>query len=70
MLIGVITNTGGTYVGTVRLPNTICGVPAGARIKYLLVDGRVEPADIEATGEPIVIALPVIRRIREQKRVA
>lgn len=70
MLIAVLTSDGRMYASHGRTPNTIDGVPAGARIVSIFVDGRVERADIEATGESIVISLPAIRRIRNQQLAA
>lgn len=69
MLIGLHAD-GRLYTGTPHMPNLIQDVPAGARVTALVVDRNVEPCALVADGDPIVLSLSAIRRIRNQAQAA
>lgn len=70
MLIAVTDERGVTYPAMRSTPNMVHGVPAGVRVRTLRVDAGVEACDFVSDGEPIVVSLPAIRRVRATRRAA
>lgn len=69
MVIYLSDANGVAYVPHRSTPNLI-EVPAGMHVTCLHVDGNYERVDFIAEGEPIMVALTAIRRIRAQRKAA